>query len=55
MPWSVSDAKSHTKAANTPHKRRLWRNVANSVLKQYGDEGKAIAAANAAVSGKQRA
>jgi hypothetical protein len=50
MPWSASDAprfNSSTKAS--PHLRTIWANAANAALKQYGDEGKAIRVANAAV------
>ena len=50
MPWSITDAQKHTRLADTPHKKRLWRDVANNALKRYGDDGKAIAAANAAVA-----
>jgi hypothetical protein len=51
MPWTAADAKSHTKEADTPAKQKAWAKIANSALKQYdGDEGKAIAVANAAVA-----
>src|SRR6266699_5647264 len=54
MPWSASDAKSHTKAADTPEKQKKWATVANAALKTYkGDEGKAIASANAAVGKRE--
>ncbi len=53
MPWKPSQAKSHTKKADTPEKREKWAKVANSALKQYGDEGKAVRIANAAVGGKK--
>lgn len=51
-PWTPAQAKSHTKKADTPEKKEKWAKVANSALKQYGDEGKAIRIANAAVGKK---
>jgi hypothetical protein len=30
MPWKPSDASSKTKKANTPKRKRQWRDVANS-------------------------
>ncbi len=50
MPWTAADAKSHTKKADTPAKQKKWAKIANDALKEYdGDEGKAIAVANAAM------
>jgi hypothetical protein len=50
MPWSPSDGPSrHTKKANTPAKRKQWSTVANKVLADSGDDGKAVRIANAAV------
>jgi len=52
MPWKPKDAARHTKAANTPEKRKRWARIANSILKESGgDEGKAIRLANVAVKG----
>jgi len=58
MPWTAEDAKRFTSAADTPKKQRQWAEVANSMLesclkeggKQKDCEGRAIKAANAAVS-----
>lgn len=51
MPWSASEAKGHTKEADTPKKKKAWAKIANSALKQYnGNEGKAVRVANAAVA-----
>lgn len=51
MPWSPSDGPArHTKKANTPGKRQQWSAVANKVLADSGDEGKAVRIANAAVA-----
>lgn len=50
MPWTADDAESHTKKADTPKKKKAWAEAANAALKEYGgDEGKAVATANAAV------
>lgn len=49
MPWSPSDAVSHTKKATTKGKQVTWAKVANDVLKKTGDDAQAIKAANAAV------
>ena len=45
----MSDAPRFTKKATTPAKRKQFSTVANKVLKESGDEGKAIRIANAAV------
>lgn len=50
MPWSSSDAKSHTKKARNPKLARQWAHVANSALKRTGDEARAIREANAVVA-----
>ena len=50
MPWTPEDAPRHTRKAATAHLCRLWAEVANSVLADTGDEGRAIRAANAAVA-----
>lgn len=49
MPWKAADAKSHTKAANTPRRQRMWAHVANGVAKDTGNEGQAVREANAVV------
>ncbi len=50
MPWTDKDSLRHTKRANTPHKKRLWAETANAVLRDSGDEGLAIRVANDAVA-----
>jgi hypothetical protein len=46
---------SHTKKAKTKSKKKKWSKVANAVLKDSGDEGKAVRIANAAVKkGKKK-
>jgi len=49
MPWKASGAKRHTKKAKSQSQKRKWAATANSVLKQSGDEGKAVRIANAIV------
>lgn len=50
MPWSPGDGPSrHTKKADTPATKKQWSTVANKVLDESGDEGKAVRIANAAV------
>jgi hypothetical protein len=51
MPWSSDDAKRFTKKADTQHKREVWARTANRVLKNTGDESRAIREANAVVAG----
>jgi hypothetical protein len=54
MPWLMSSASKHTKKADTPQKAHQWRSVANRVLNESGDEGKAIRIASAAVKKKKK-
>ena len=54
MPWRPEDAPRHTHKADTPHLRQLWSEVANNVLSETGDEGRAVRAANAAVARQKR-
>ena len=54
MPWDKSDAKRHTKEADTPRKKRQWKDVANSVLKRGGSEGSAVRQANYVVKKRGR-
>jgi hypothetical protein len=50
MPWVPKDATSHTKKATSPITKRQFAHVANKVLEQTGDEGRAMREANAAVA-----
>jgi hypothetical protein len=51
MPWNPEDAERHTKkAAGHPTAKRAFAHAANSVLEETGDEGRAVAAGNAAVN-----
>jgi hypothetical protein len=49
MPWTAADAKKHNKNANTAAKQKKWAATANSVLKETGDDAKAIRVANASI------
>lgn len=50
MPWGPGDAKRHTKKAKSGVAQRQWSDVANSVLKRTGNEGRAVRSANAVVA-----
>ncbi len=52
MPWKPSDADKHTKQANTAAEKKQWASTANSVLKDGGDEAKAIRIANSSIKKK---
>ncbi len=54
MPWTPKDATRFTKKADTPTAKRQFSEVANSVLKKTGDEGRAIRSANAAVGRRKK-
>ena len=49
MPWKPKDATKHTRKAKSPTAKRQFAKVANKVLSESGDEGKAVRIANAAV------
>jgi len=54
MPWTTEDApKFNAGTARSLHLREIWVNAANSALREYGDEGRAIQVANAAVKKEQ--
>ena len=44
----------HTHKADADHLQRMWAEVANAVLAETGDEGRAVRAANAAVARARR-
>ncbi len=50
MPWRPEDARRHTKKADTFELCELWSEVANKVLEETGDEGRAVRTANAVVA-----
>jgi len=50
-PWSPKDAPRFSeKTAKSDELQRVWSEAANSALKQYRDEGRAIRVANSAVT-----
>ncbi len=49
MPWSPKDATGKTHAADTAKKKRMWAEIANSLLKKGASEASAIRQANAVV------
>ncbi len=55
MPWEPTDAKGHTEKADTVELQEEWASIANGILSDTGDEGRAIAIANAHVASKHAA
>lgn len=54
MPWTLDAAPKHTRKAKTAREKRLWQKVADKVLAETGDEGRAIRAANAMMNRKEK-
>lgn len=54
MPWKPTDAEGHTHKADTPKKKRQWRDVANGALSRGASDSSAIRQANAVVAGTAR-
>jgi uncharacterized protein YdaT len=50
MPWHPEDAPRYTKKADTVELCEMWSEVANKVLTETGDEGRAVRTANAVVA-----
>ncbi len=50
MPWKPSDAKRHTKKADTPKKQKQWADVADSAASRGASEGSAIRQANSVIA-----
>ena len=46
---AAEDAERHPKKADNAKRQRMWAEIANSVLAETGDEGRAIREANAMV------
>lgn len=55
MPWAAKDATGKTKKAKTPKQKRMWKDVANSVLTKTGDEARAIQTANGVLKKRAKA
>ena len=53
MPWQANDVSKHNRSVKSPKRKKEWKDVANSVLKRTGDEGRAIRSANAVVKKAQ--
>lgn len=49
MPWNSGDAHSFTHHANTKKKKRAWKEIANKILHETGDEARAVRIANHAM------
>jgi hypothetical protein len=54
MPWRPEDAPRHTHKAQTEELCRIWAEVANKVLAETADEGRAIRTANFVVARQLR-
>lgn len=55
MPWRPEDVARHNnRAAKSSSKSRQWSKTANEILRQTGDEGRAVRGANAAVKRKSK-
>lgn len=52
MPWKAADAKRFKKGLSSDQAKK-WAAVANRVLKDTGDEGKAVRVANSQVKKKK--
>jgi hypothetical protein len=50
MPWTPNQAQEHNRGADTKKKKKVWSEVANKILRETGDEGRAVRIANHAVS-----
>jgi hypothetical protein len=50
MPWEPEDAPRHTHKADTRELCEVWAEVANKILAETDDEGRAIRTANAVVA-----
>lgn len=50
MPWTKNDGPArHTHKAKSEGTKKQWAKVANKMLSESGDDGKAVRIANAAV------
>jgi len=54
MPWTSRDAVRHTRSAVTAARKRQWAAVANRVLRETGNEGRAVREANAVVARRRK-
>lgn len=49
MPWTPKDSARHTVKAKSQVAKTQWAGVANKVLEETGDEGRAVRSANAVI------
>jgi uncharacterized protein YdaT len=54
MPWTMADAHLKNKKIKSKGAAKQWSTVANKVLAESGDEGKAIRIANAAANKRKQ-
>ena len=54
MPWDSRDATKFTKKAKSPKAKRQFAKVANKVLRETGDEGRAVRIASGAVKKRRK-
>lgn len=54
MPWTAKDAKAKTRKASSPKAKRQWKNVANRVLAETGNDGRAVREANAVIKRRKK-
>lgn len=58
MPWTSADASKFTHRADSPRRKRMWRDIANQQLKRHEGESRAeeiaVRSANAAVAEDHR-
>jgi len=54
MPWKPSQATKFTRKAKSPAAKKQFAAVANKVLQQSGDEGKAVRIANTVVAKRRK-
>lgn len=52
MPWTAKDAHRFTHKAKSAREKVAWAMIANAVLRESGDEGKAVRIANAKIAKK---
>jgi len=50
----MASALGHTRKAKTPAAKKQWAAVANKVLKESGDDGKAVRIANSAIKKRKK-
>ena len=54
MPWKSGDASRFTKKAKSPAAKKQFAKVANKILADTGDEGRAVRIASGAVKKRRK-